>query len=71
MGLLTEPANAGQLAEAIRSLFDEPSKYSALCSAASQYYRQARSWDQAVAEFEVIIRNTIHLLPPPAGGFIP
>jgi glycosyltransferase involved in cell wall biosynthesis len=71
MGLLTEPANAGQLAEAIRSLFDEPSKYFALCSAASQYYRQARSWDQAVAEFEVIIRNTIHLRPPPAGGVIP
>lgn len=55
MGLLTEPANAGQLADAIRSLFVDPAKYSALCSAASQYYRQVRSWDQAVEEFETCI----------------
>jgi glycosyltransferase involved in cell wall biosynthesis len=58
MGLLTEPGNEEQLADAIRSLFDDPAKYSSLCTAASRYYLQARSWEQAVAEFEMILRNT-------------
>lgn len=57
MGLLTEPGNEEQLADAIRSLFDDPAKYPALCTAASRYYLQARSWEQAVAEFEMILRN--------------
>jgi glycosyltransferase involved in cell wall biosynthesis len=59
MGLLTEPGNEEQLAEAIRSLFDDRVKYSALCIAASQYYKQARSWEQAVADFETIILQTM------------
>jgi glycosyltransferase involved in cell wall biosynthesis len=58
MGLLTEPANEEQLADAIRSLFDDVAKYSTLCAAASRYYLQIRSWDQAVAEFDIIFRET-------------
>jgi glycosyltransferase involved in cell wall biosynthesis len=57
MGLLIEPGNEEQMAEAIRSLFDDPARYSALCSAASQYYIQARSWEKAVTEFELILRK--------------
>ncbi len=57
MGLLTEPGNEEQLADAIRSVFDDTARYSALCSAASQYYIQIRSWDKAVTEFELILRK--------------
>ena len=60
MGLLTEPGNEEQLADAIRSLFEDPAKYSALCSAASQYYIHARTWEQAVAEFAIIIQKTMN-----------
>jgi glycosyltransferase involved in cell wall biosynthesis len=55
MGLLTEPGNEEQLADSIRSLFDDPLKYSNLCAAASQYFRQVRSWEQAVTDFETIL----------------
>lgn len=55
MGLLTEPGDEEQLADAIRSLFDDPARYSALCSAASQYNKQVRSWEKAVADFETIL----------------
>jgi glycosyltransferase involved in cell wall biosynthesis len=57
MGILIEPANEEQLAEAICTLLDDPQKYSNLCVAASQYYRQVRSWEQAVTDFEMIIRD--------------
>jgi glycosyltransferase involved in cell wall biosynthesis len=57
MGLLTEPGNVEQLAEAIRSLFVDPVKYAGLCTAASQYYARARTWDQAVEDFEVLIKK--------------
>jgi glycosyltransferase involved in cell wall biosynthesis len=57
MGLLTKPGNEEQLALAIQSLFDDPGKYSGLCTAASHYYRQSRSWEKAVEEFEMIIRK--------------
>ncbi len=59
MGLLTEPGNAEQLGDAIRSLLDDPVKYSGLCRAASRYHLRARSWEHAVDEFERIIRNLI------------
>jgi glycosyltransferase involved in cell wall biosynthesis len=59
MGLLIEPGNEEQLAEAICSLFDDPKKYSNLCAAASQYFRQVRSWEKAVTDFEMIIRDTM------------
>lgn len=58
MGLFTEPANEQQLADAILSLLDDPVKYSSLCSAASTYYLQARSWDQAITDFEMILQET-------------
>ena len=60
MGLLTVPGNEEQLADAIRSLFEDTIKYSALCTAASRYYKQARSWEQAVAEFEILILKMIN-----------
>ena len=60
MGLLTEPGNEEQLADSIRSLFDDPVRYSALCSDASQYYIQARSWEKAVTEFELILRKMMN-----------
>ena len=60
MGLLTEPGNEEQLADSIRSLFDDPVRYSALCSDASQYYIQSRSWEKAVAEFELILRKMMN-----------
>jgi len=59
MGLLTEPGNEEQLADAIRSLFDDPLKYSALCTAASRYYLQSRSWVKAITDFEIIIQETL------------
>ena len=59
MGILTEPGNEELLADSIRSLFDDTVKYSALCTAASRYYRQGRSWEQAVTEFEMIILKMI------------
>jgi glycosyltransferase involved in cell wall biosynthesis len=59
MGLLIEPGNEEQLEEAIRSLFDDPAIYTALCSAASRYPLQSRSWEKAVTNFELIIRNTL------------
>jgi glycosyltransferase involved in cell wall biosynthesis len=64
MGLLVAPGDVNELADAIRSLFDDTEKYSALCSAASQYYRQSRTWEQAVGEFEMIILKAVHPLPP-------
>jgi glycosyltransferase involved in cell wall biosynthesis len=59
MGILTQPGNDEQLADAIRFLLDEPVKYSALCNAASQYYRQARTWEEAVEDFERILLQTV------------
>ncbi len=59
MGCLVEPGNEAQLADSIRSLLEDPVKYSTLCSAASQYHLQLRSWEQAVTEFERIIRKII------------
>jgi glycosyltransferase involved in cell wall biosynthesis len=55
MGLFTEPGNEKQLADSIHSLFDDPLKYSNLCAAASQYFKQVRSWEQAVTDFETIL----------------
>ena len=60
MGLLTEPGNEEQLEDAIRSLFNDRLKYSNLCAAASQYFKQVRSWEQAVADFEMIIREMMN-----------
>jgi glycosyltransferase involved in cell wall biosynthesis len=62
MGILVEPGNEEELTHAIRSLMDEPSKYASLCSTASQYHYLARSWDQAVMEFERIIGETVKTL---------
>lgn len=59
MGILTEPGNEEQLASAIRSLIEDPAKYSSLCRAASGYYLRVRSWEQAVAEFELILREEL------------
>jgi len=56
MGLFAEPGNEEKLASAIRELFEDREKYSTLCRAASQY--KTRSWEQAVTEFEMIIRAT-------------
>jgi glycosyltransferase involved in cell wall biosynthesis len=57
MGILIEPGNEAELADSISSLFDSPEKYSALCTASSSYYKQSRSWEQAVSEFESVIRK--------------
>lgn len=62
MGILVEPGNEEQLADAIRSLLDDTEKYTPLCAAASQYHLHARSWEQAVMEFELIIRKTLKSL---------
>jgi glycosyltransferase involved in cell wall biosynthesis len=59
MGIFVEPGNEQQLADAIRSLLDDPAKYTSLCADASQYHLRARSWEQAVTEFEMIISKTV------------
>lgn len=59
MGILVEPGNEKELTDALLSLMDEPAKYASLCSAASKYHLDARSWDLAVIEFERIIRETV------------
>jgi glycosyltransferase involved in cell wall biosynthesis len=60
MGLLTEPGNEEQLADTIRSIFYDPVKYDALCKAASQYFKQVRSWEQAVSDFETILQKMMN-----------
>ncbi len=59
MGILVKAGKAEELTDAIRSLLDDPNKYASLCAAASRYQLHARSWEQAVTEFEKIIREII------------
>lgn len=57
MGIFTEPGNADNLATALNELFNDPGKYKLLCQAAAGYYRQARTWDSAVDDFERILQR--------------
>jgi glycosyltransferase involved in cell wall biosynthesis len=60
MGVFTERGNADHLAYALNELMLDEEKYASLYRAASDYHKQARSWETAISDFESIIRYQVY-----------